>query len=248
MCAEREPLDCHRCLLVARALAERGIVVGHILHDGAIEPHAATEARLLGWTGETTTTCSHWTERRLAAAYRRRAHAVAYRAQADRRDGAERSAQKSDSHDKGDRSSAPMLRRSASAVASAPALAPAPALAEEADTLDPTPPGTLNPEPLPPLDQSRIRRRRRRRNCSPASRRRFPAGALHRRLCRRLPRRRRDAADRRAGLAGHAAVAQPQLGQSGADRVPRALRRKTRKRSAGTGFLSATCRSRAAGR
>ncbi len=25
MCAEREPLDCHRCLLVARALAERGL-------------------------------------------------------------------------------------------------------------------------------------------------------------------------------------------------------------------------------
>ena len=25
MCAEREPLDCHRCLLVARSLAERGI-------------------------------------------------------------------------------------------------------------------------------------------------------------------------------------------------------------------------------
>ena len=47
MCAEREPLDCHRCLLVARALAERGLGVGHILHDGTIEPHAATERRLL---------------------------------------------------------------------------------------------------------------------------------------------------------------------------------------------------------
>jgi uncharacterized protein (DUF488 family) len=28
MCAEREPLDCHRCLLVTRALAERGLAVG----------------------------------------------------------------------------------------------------------------------------------------------------------------------------------------------------------------------------
>jgi uncharacterized protein (DUF488 family) len=48
MCAEREPLDCHRCLLVGRALAERGLGLGHILVDGTIEPHAATEERLLG--------------------------------------------------------------------------------------------------------------------------------------------------------------------------------------------------------
>jgi uncharacterized protein (DUF488 family) len=48
MCAEREPLDCHRCLLVARALAERGFALGHLLIDGTIEPHAATEDRLLG--------------------------------------------------------------------------------------------------------------------------------------------------------------------------------------------------------
>ena len=49
MCAEREPLDCHRCLLVSRSLAGRGLAVGHILHDGATEPHAATEERLLAW-------------------------------------------------------------------------------------------------------------------------------------------------------------------------------------------------------
>src|SRR4029077_11267581 len=47
MCAEREPLDCHRCLLVARALAERGLRVGHILHDGTVAPHTAIEQRLL---------------------------------------------------------------------------------------------------------------------------------------------------------------------------------------------------------
>jgi uncharacterized protein (DUF488 family) len=51
MCAEREPLDCHRCLLVGRALAARGIALGHILIDGTIEPHTVTEDRLLGRTG-----------------------------------------------------------------------------------------------------------------------------------------------------------------------------------------------------
>ena len=48
MCAEREPLDCHRCLLVARSLAERGLTIGHILHDGTVEPHAATEQTAFG--------------------------------------------------------------------------------------------------------------------------------------------------------------------------------------------------------
>src|SRR5712691_2236952 len=51
MCAEREPLDCHRCLLVARALAGRGFKPGHILADGAIEPQAVTERRLLALAG-----------------------------------------------------------------------------------------------------------------------------------------------------------------------------------------------------
>jgi len=79
MCAEREPLDCHRCLLVARSLAQRGVAVGHILHDGAIEPHAGTERRLLALAGEGCDLFASGQRQHLAAAYRRRAHAVAYR-------------------------------------------------------------------------------------------------------------------------------------------------------------------------
>ncbi len=82
MCAEREPLDCHRCLLVARALAERGLAIGHILHDGTIEPHAATEQRLLALTGASDDLFVTGQDERLASAYRRRARAVAYRATA----------------------------------------------------------------------------------------------------------------------------------------------------------------------
>jgi uncharacterized protein (DUF488 family) len=82
MCAEREPLDCHRCLLVARALAERGIAVGHILHEGAVEPHAATEQRLLQWAVSVAQPDLFVTGQngRLAAAYRRRGRAVGYKA------------------------------------------------------------------------------------------------------------------------------------------------------------------------
>jgi uncharacterized protein (DUF488 family) len=79
MCAEREPLDCHRCLLVARRLAERGLAVGHILHDGTIEPHAATERRLLALDGDAGDLFPAGLDERLAAAYRRRARAVAFR-------------------------------------------------------------------------------------------------------------------------------------------------------------------------
>jgi hypothetical protein len=79
MCAEREPLDCHRCLLVTRRLSERGCAVGHILHDGAIEPHAATERRLLALAVDDGDLFAAGQGDRLAAAYRYRARARAFR-------------------------------------------------------------------------------------------------------------------------------------------------------------------------
>ena len=82
MCSEREPLECHRCLLVTRALAARGLNVGHILYDGTTEPHAATEQRLLALEGEGQDLFVTGQNERLAAAYSRRARAVAYRSQA----------------------------------------------------------------------------------------------------------------------------------------------------------------------
>jgi uncharacterized protein (DUF488 family) len=51
MCAEKEPLDCHRTLLVARALNERGVEVAHILGDGRLEAHRDAMERLLTVTG-----------------------------------------------------------------------------------------------------------------------------------------------------------------------------------------------------
>jgi uncharacterized protein (DUF488 family) len=47
MCSEADPLDCHRCLLVGRALANAGFEVGHILVSGEIVSHAQEEDRLL---------------------------------------------------------------------------------------------------------------------------------------------------------------------------------------------------------
>lgn len=47
MCSEKEPLDCHRTILISQILASRGIKVRHIHFDGHIEPHAEAMTRLL---------------------------------------------------------------------------------------------------------------------------------------------------------------------------------------------------------
>ena len=47
LCTEKEPLECHRTLLVARALSERGVPVAHILADGKLEAHYDAMARLV---------------------------------------------------------------------------------------------------------------------------------------------------------------------------------------------------------
>jgi uncharacterized protein (DUF488 family) len=46
MCAEREPLECHRTILVARALARLRVPVSHILVDGSLEDHRHAMERL----------------------------------------------------------------------------------------------------------------------------------------------------------------------------------------------------------
>jgi uncharacterized protein (DUF488 family) len=51
MCAEKEPLECHRTLLVSRALVESGVPVQHILADGSIESHTDAMARLIDMAG-----------------------------------------------------------------------------------------------------------------------------------------------------------------------------------------------------
>jgi uncharacterized protein (DUF488 family) len=47
MCAEKDPLNCHRAVLVARKMFEGGISVAHIHADGSLEPHELMEARML---------------------------------------------------------------------------------------------------------------------------------------------------------------------------------------------------------
>jgi uncharacterized protein (DUF488 family) len=51
MCAEKEPLDCHRTLLVSRALEGLGASIAHILADGSVETQEQIWSRLIDLTG-----------------------------------------------------------------------------------------------------------------------------------------------------------------------------------------------------
>lgn len=47
MCTEKDPLECHRAIMVARTFHEQGIDVQHIMSDGNLQSHDELEQRLL---------------------------------------------------------------------------------------------------------------------------------------------------------------------------------------------------------
>ena len=51
MCAEKDPIDCHRTILIGRELVNRGADITHILADGRLEPHDEAMQRLLELLG-----------------------------------------------------------------------------------------------------------------------------------------------------------------------------------------------------
>jgi uncharacterized protein (DUF488 family) len=80
LCAEKEPLDCHRTILVSRHLVERGFDVQHILADGDLESHDAALTRLAGIVGIPANDLVHSREEILEEMYRRQAERIAYTA------------------------------------------------------------------------------------------------------------------------------------------------------------------------
>lgn len=79
MCAERDPLDCHRTVLVSRRLAERGVEIEHLLADGKRKPHAMLEEELLAATGQGAPdlfTTAEDRSQQLASAYQKRERAM----------------------------------------------------------------------------------------------------------------------------------------------------------------------------
>jgi uncharacterized protein (DUF488 family) len=47
MCAEKDPLTCHRMILICRNLRGEDILIRHILEDGSLEDNRDTEQRLM---------------------------------------------------------------------------------------------------------------------------------------------------------------------------------------------------------
>jgi uncharacterized protein (DUF488 family) len=78
LCAEKEPLVCHRGILISRHLHENGIVVRHILEDGSLEDHECAVERLLTMHGLRDEHLFHSRDERIALAYEKQAEDIQY--------------------------------------------------------------------------------------------------------------------------------------------------------------------------
>lgn len=81
MCAEKEPLECHRTILVARHLVTRGIDVQHIHANGKLESHSGALSRLADIMGLRENDMFRSAEDLQADSYRRQADRIAYELQ-----------------------------------------------------------------------------------------------------------------------------------------------------------------------
>jgi uncharacterized protein (DUF488 family) len=80
LCAEKDPITCHRTILVCRELRRVGVAIDHILADGSIESHEALERRLRAQLGLDQPSLFETPEQQLEEAYDRQALKIAYRA------------------------------------------------------------------------------------------------------------------------------------------------------------------------
>jgi hypothetical protein len=78
MCAEKDPLTCHRAILVCRHLVTRGLNVAHILEDGRLESHDEAVSRLLRELALADGDFFRNREELVGEAYARRAEQIAY--------------------------------------------------------------------------------------------------------------------------------------------------------------------------
>jgi len=78
MCAEKEPLECHRTILVARHLAALGIDIQHIHADGHLESHDDALTRLASMLNLPDHDMFSSRDELMADAYRRQEERIAY--------------------------------------------------------------------------------------------------------------------------------------------------------------------------
>lgn len=78
LCAEKEPLECHRTILIARELVARGVKIQHIQPDGSLESHDDAMDRLLKLHGLPQQDLFRGRDDLLEEAYERQERRIAY--------------------------------------------------------------------------------------------------------------------------------------------------------------------------
>jgi len=78
MCAEKDPITCHRAILVSRNLQAEGVKIKHILSNGKIENHEDSEKRLLMLFKFNHPDMFRSDKQRLADAYTQQGEKIAY--------------------------------------------------------------------------------------------------------------------------------------------------------------------------
>lgn len=78
MCSEAEPLECHRTVLIAQVLADRGVAIDHIHRDGRVESHGMAMHRLMARFGLRQADLFHSPAELLREALIRQEHRIAY--------------------------------------------------------------------------------------------------------------------------------------------------------------------------
>ena len=78
MCAEKDPITCHRTILICRNLSNKGINIKHIMSNGRTENHKDSEQRLLKFFGLNHPDLFRSEQQRLNDAYMRQGKKIAY--------------------------------------------------------------------------------------------------------------------------------------------------------------------------
>jgi uncharacterized protein (DUF488 family) len=79
LCSERDPLTCHRTVLVCKHLRGRGFDIEHILADGTLESQEELESRMLNSLGKSQQSLFASREETVEQAYEEQGEKIAYR-------------------------------------------------------------------------------------------------------------------------------------------------------------------------
>ena len=79
MCAEKDPITCHRTILICRSLFTPNIYIKHILDNGEVEDHKSSEHRLLNLVKLNQQDLFRNEQQRLDDAYARQGEEIAYK-------------------------------------------------------------------------------------------------------------------------------------------------------------------------